>query len=317
MKKYLILFIISFFTFSCCWGQAKAVKKVVEKFSAKNVNRAVYEAAKKRTYKDLVEEGVSRTGRKYTGEALGEQIAKRAVRERTLKMMEKEGLKSFLEFGKNKARKDLEQINFSQFRKKLLMKEAATATRPSAYHLAIERNSLNEVGRYVSRTMTRILVTSKNQFVSRREYLKFVSKNSNVLQKSGKKNAKILRDNMLAVMGENGKYAKNTLKNANQAHHIVGEKTPKAADKLKTFGIDINDPMNGIFLPSNTRSGLRGTIHKGGHTQDYYDYVEQMFSTCKTKEDCYEVLDKIKDELYKGKIKLYSDSKHHVNKTFN
>lgn len=308
MKKYTIFFVISIFSFSCCWGQAKAAKKLVERISTKSAKKAAYEAAKKRTYNDLVAEGVNRTGRKYTGEALGKQIAKRAVREHTLKMMEKEGFESFLEFGRNKARKGLEQMNISQIRKEILAKEAATATRPSSYHSAIER---------ASRTLTRTFIKNKNQYVSKNVYVKYISKYPNSLQKTGHKDAKVLRNNMLAVMGKNGKYAENTLKNGNQAHHIIGEKTPKAAEKLKSFGIDINDPMNGIFLPSNIRSGLRGTVHRGGHSQDYYDYIEQMFSTCQTKDDCYEVLDKIKNELYKGKIKLYSDQKHYVNKTFN
>ena len=94
MKKYTIFFVISIFSFSCCWGQAKAAKKLVERISTKSAKKAAYEAAKKRTYNDLVAEGVNRTGRKYTGEALGKQIAKRAVREHTLKMMEKEGFES-------------------------------------------------------------------------------------------------------------------------------------------------------------------------------------------------------------------------------
>lgn len=314
MKKYLILFLLSFFAY-CCSGQVKAVKKAAERLSVKSARKAAYEAAKKRTYQDLVKEGINRTGRKYTGEALGEQIAKRVIRERTLKMMKKDGIKSFLEFGKGNALKVTEQMNFSQLRRTLITKDAGTATKLSSYHLAIERNCLDNVGRYASRTLTRIVITSKNQFVSKDEYLKYISRHPNILQKTGEKNATVLRKNMLAVMGKNAKYANNTLKNGNQAHHIVGEKTPKAAEILKSFGIDINDPMNGIFLPSSSRSGLRGTVHRGGHSQDYYDYVEQMLSNCKTREDCYEVLDKIKNELYRGKIKLYSKT-HHVNKTF-
>lgn len=41
-----------------------------------------------------------------------------------------------------------------------------------------------------------------------------------------------------------------------------------------------------------------------------------MFSSCRSKEDCYDVLDKIKNDLYKGKIKLYSDGVNKVNKIF-
>ena len=41
-----------------------------------------------------------------------------------------------------------------------------------------------------------------------------------------------------------------------------------------------------------------------------------MFSQCKSKKDCYEVLDKVKSDLYKGKIKLYKEGINKVNKTF-
>ena len=176
--------------------------------------------------------------------------------------------------------------------------------------------AIGEIGGYISKTMTRILVSSKNQFVSKSTYLKWVAKNDDRIVRTGVKDASVLRKNMLAVMGNDGKYAMNTLKNGNQAHHIIGNKTPMAAEKLHKYGIDINDPMNGVFLPSSSRSGLRGTIHRGGHTQDYYDYIEQMFSSCRSKEDCYDVLDKIKNDLYKGKIKLYSDGVNKVNKIF-
>ncbi len=178
-------------------------------------------------------------------------------------------------------------------------------------------DAAKNAGRYVAKTTTRIIVSPKNQFISKSQYLKWLTANTGVMiRKTGVKDAKVLRENMLAVMGEKGRFAKNTLKNGNQAHHIIGNETPVAASKLKQFGIDINDPMNGIFLPSSNRSGLRGVVHRGGHTRNYYDYVEQMFSQCKSKNDCYEVLDKIKSDLYKGNIKLYNEGTNKVNRTF-
>lgn len=122
-----------------CWGQAKAMKKLTERVTAKSAKKAALEAAKHRTYKELVSEGVMRTGRKYTGEALGERIAKRAVRDGVMKKMEKEGMESFLEFGTKRAMKDMEQMGFSGVKKELVRREAATATRPSAYHLAMQK----------------------------------------------------------------------------------------------------------------------------------------------------------------------------------
>lgn len=307
-----VVFILLLLATSCVgFCQTKAVTKIAERISAKGAKEAAFKSASKRTAEELLHEGIERTGKKYTGEALGKQIAKRVVRENVMKRMEKEGMESFLDYGKSQALKEFERMGVSNVKRNIILRDAATATRPSAYHLAI-----GEVGGYVSKTMTRILVSSKNQFVSKSTYLKWVAKNDDKIIRTGVKDAKVLRKNMLAVMGNDGKYAKNKLKNGNHAHHIIGNKTPLAAEKLNKYGIDINDPMNGVFLPSSSRSGLRGTIHRGGHTQDYYDYIEQMFSSCRSKEDCYDVLDKIKNDLYKGKIKLYSDGVNKVNKTF-
>lgn len=310
MKK--VVFILLLLATSCVsFCQTKAVTKIAERISAKGAKEAAFKTASKRTAEELLREGIERTGKKYTGEALGEQIAKRVLRENVMKRMEKEGMESFLDYGKSQALKEFERMGTSNVKRNIILKEAATATRPSAYHMAI-----GEIGGYISKTMTRILVSSKNQFVSKSTYLKWVAKNNDRIVRTGVKDASVLRKNMLAVMGNDGKYAMNTLKNGNQAHHIIGNKTPMAAEKLHKYGIDINDPMNGVFLPSSSRSGLRGTIHRGGHTQDYYDYIEQMFSSCRSKEDCYDVLDKIKNDLYKGKIKLYSDGVNKVNKIF-
>lgn len=310
MKK--VVFILLLLATSCVsFCQTKAVTKIAERISAKGAKEAAFKTASKRTAEELLREGIERTGKKYTGEALGEQIAKRVLRENVMKRMEKEGMESFLDYGKSQALKEFERMGTSNVKRNIILKDAATATRPSAYHMAI-----GEIGGYISKTMTRILVSSKNQFVSKSTYLKWVAKNDDKIVRTGVKDASVLRKNMLAVMGNDGKYAMNTLKNGNQAHHIIGNKTPMAAEKLHKYGIDINDPMNGVFLPSSSRSGLRGTIHRGGHTQDYYDYIEQMFSSCRSKEDCYDVLDKIKNDLYKGKIKLYSDGVNKVNKIF-
>lgn len=269
MKK--VVFILLLLATSCVsFCQTKAVTKIAERISAKGAKEAAFKTASKRTAEELLREGIERTGKKYTGEALGEQIAKRVLRENVMKRMEKEGMESFLDYGKSQALKEFERMGTSNVKRNIILKEAATATRPSAYHMAI-----GEIGGYISKTMTRILVSSKNQFVSKSTYLKWVAKNNDRIVRTGVKDASVLRKNMLAVMGNDGKYAMNTLKNGNQAHHIIGNKTPMAAEKLHKYGIDINDPMNGVFLPSSSRSGLRGTIHRGGHTQDYYDYIEQ------------------------------------------
>ena len=231
----------------------------------------------------------------------GEKAAKALMKEGT----ERVGMKASRKLSEEEMKKlGKEAILHNSGTRKVAMKDA----------LGI---SVKETSRYVSKIGTRIMIRSKNQFLTKKQYIKWLSENGGgKIVKTGIKDGSILRKNMLTTMGANGKYARNTLKNGNMAHHVIGNKTPKAASKLKLFGIDINDPMNGVFLPSNNRSGLRGTIHRGGHTQDYYDYVEQIFSNCKSKDDCYNVLDLIKGDFYKGKIKLYTNAKHQVNRTF-
>lgn len=317
MKKF-IIFLSTVCLCMTCFGQTKAIVKIADRISIKTAKRSALEIIKTKPEKELLKEGLARTGKKYTGEALGQQIVKRAMRESVMEKMKKQGIESFLAFGKNNAKTIFEHTGFSQVRKKMLEQEVETKTKKSFYHKTIDNisNKTKEVNKYINRTATRIIISSKNQFITEKQYLKWINRNPNAIIKTGVKDADILRTNMYAVMGKNSKYAKNFLKNGNQAHHIIGNRTPKAAEILKKYDIDINDPMNGIFLPSSNRSGLRGTIHRGGHTQEYYDYVEQLFMNCKSQKDCYEVLDKIKKELYEGKIKLYSPQKHASNRTF-
>lgn len=163
------IFLMSIFIWAIpcqSWGQAKAVRKMAERVTAKSAKHTAYEVARQRTYKELVREGLERTGRKYTGEALGERIAKRALRESVLEKMEKEGIGSFLEYGKAKAFKDMERMGTSSCKRKLMAKDAATASRPSAYHLAMENNNVTR--KNVTRAATK----------AERKYLESVIKKS-------------------------------------------------------------------------------------------------------------------------------------------
>lgn len=245
----------------------------------------------------LIFSGCSQIGKK-----IGAQVSKEVV-EDVAKNESKSVAKNILKNGEKEAAEQVTKEGIKSVSKTELKNAILGRTK--------------DVGKYVEKTFTRILVKSKNQYVTAKDYVKWLSEPSHTIIKGEAKSGKVLRQNMFRVMTKKEKkYALNTLKNGNQAHHIIGEATPKAASQLKKYGIDINDPMNGIFLPSSSRSGLRGTVHRGGHTQDYYNYVEQLFSNCKSKDECYEVLDKIKGDLYNGKIRLYKDA-HKVNRTFN
>lgn len=290
MKKIFRILLI----FSVCLSFVSC-KKII-KTSDNFIEKKILSRGSKEISKEVAEKSAKELGSSYVGKSVGHQIVRNAVRKKVKEEMKEEGVKSFLEFGSYKASKKLTNISVPSVKNKLLKRSES-------------------IGNYISINATRIRVTERNQFVSNKRYLKWIKKNGhNMIVKTGVKDSKTLRENMYIIMDNNSKYAQNTLKNANQAHHIVGNRTPVSAEKLKKFGIDINDPMNGIFLPSSYSSGLKGTIHKGGHTQDYYEYVEQRFMNCHSQKECYEILDRIKEDLFNGKIKLYNN--HQVNRTF-
>ena len=92
------------------------------------------------------------------------------------------------------------------------------------------------------------------------------------------------------------------------AHHIVGRDTPQAAKKLEEFGIDRNDPANGILLPNSPESPLKGAVHgQGRHSMDYSNEVEQRFAGVTSREEALEVLQSIKEDLYSGDLYVHKD----------
>lgn len=319
MKKFIlriilisILTVLSYSSFA----QKQLVKTVYKgtkglfRTEAKVLTKEGVEAANKSMLKDAFKSGAEEIGKNYVRKASAKQLVRSAVRKKLLKEIEEKELGSLLRYGMLGAKKEIAHTE-----KSAVKALAENASGNINYSNKI-RACLKNIGKKISKTFTRIVVSSKNQYITSSQYLRILKNKKITIKETGVKDAKVLRENMLKVMGEDAKYAKNTLKNGNQAHHIIGNSTPLASSKLKQFGIDINDPVNGIFLPSSDRSGLRGVVHRGGHTQEYYDYIEQMFSQCKSKKDCYEVLDKIKSDLYKGKIKLYNEGANKVNKTF-
>lgn len=313
--KY-ILSVLFIFCPSLLFGQTQLVKSALKgskglfKTEAKNLAIEGAEAANKSLMKEAFKTGSEEIGKNYMKEASAKQLIRKAVRRKVLKNIEEKELGSILHYGMVNAKKEIAHTEKSAV--KVLAEKSSNNNNYSKEILA----SSKKIGAYISKTMTRIRISSKNQYITASRYLKIAESKPDLIKKTGVKDAKVLRNNMYAVMGKDAKFAKETMKNGNQAHHIIGNSTPLAASKLEKYGIDINDPMNGILLPSSDRSGLRGVVHRGGHTEDYYNYIEQMFSQCKSKKDCYEVLDKIKSELYQGKIHLYNEGTNKVNKTF-
>lgn len=92
------------------------------------------------------------------------------------------------------------------------------------------------------------------------------------------------------------------------AHHIVGNNTPVAAAKLDEFGIDRNDPANGIFLPTSHDSECKGSLHTGNHLNSYYEEVDRRFQNVSSREEALEVLQSLKEDLYNGDLPLQNDT---------
>lgn len=251
--------------------------------------------------KELKDAGVS-----IVEKTVARQTIRKIAREKLLIFVKEQGFKSFMEYANNNASKKLLASKISMYGKNAIKSSQST------YKASLL--SLRKAQKYVKRTITRISISKKEQFIMSKDYISVISTQKVDLKFGYPKDANKLRENMLQCMSEKTRKIITDSKNKNQAHHIIGNVTPIAFAKLKKFNIDINDPMNGIFLPANGTSGLKGTVHHGGHKQDYYDYIENLFINCNTKQDCYDVLDKIKNDLYKGKIELYNT--HKANYTF-
>ena len=73
----------------------------------------------------------------------------------------------------------------------------------------------------------------------------------------------------------------------NDAHHMVGfgdKRVEELRTRLEQMGIDINDPVNGVWVPNK--------IHKRMHTNDYYNQINADFRGITTKEEALQVLEK-------------------------
>lgn len=122
MKKF-IIFLSTVCLCMTCFGQTKAIVKIADRISIKTAKRSALELIKTKTEKELLKEGLARTGKKYTGEALGQQIVKRAMRESVMEKMKKQGIESFLAFGKTMQKLFLSIQDFRKFAKRCLNKK--------------------------------------------------------------------------------------------------------------------------------------------------------------------------------------------------
>ncbi|GAA1380874.1 AHH domain-containing protein [Catellatospora chokoriensis] len=88
-------------------------------------------------------------------------------------------------------------------------------------------------------------------------------------------------------------------------HHMVASTSPKAAparQQLANFGIDINDPRNGVFLPRGSASPnpTGAAVHSKVHANVYYDTVNYLMSGARNASEGTDVLNYIRNQLQAG-----------------
>ncbi len=91
------------------------------------------------------------------------------------------------------------------------------------------------------------------------------------------------------------------------AHHIVAHGDDRAAGALKildTFGVGVDDAVNGVFLPGFKKSpNPHGkAVHGNLHTNRYYKRVETLLEGAKSKADVERVLREIANKLENGLV---------------
>lgn len=92
------------------------------------------------------------------------------------------------------------------------------------------------------------------------------------------------------------------------AHHIVASNARSAErtrETLADLGIRINDPVNGVYLPLNSKCyekyGFdKAQCHSSLHTEIYYVRVDSWIQSSQTRHDVCKGLYKIKSLLLKG-----------------
>ncbi|KUO15386.1 hypothetical protein AQJ91_41725 [Streptomyces dysideae] len=71
---------------------------------------------------------------------------------------------------------------------------------------------------------------------------------------------------------------------------------------LAKYGIDVNDAVNGVYLPTGSKSANPNntSVHSKIHTNDYYGYVNDMMAGARNRSEAIDVLSHIRRQLQGG-----------------
>ena len=141
MRRIISLILFAVFVTGYRYSQGAAFKKIANKFSSKTIKKEALHSATKRSEKELLKEGIERTGNKYSGKALSERVVKKSLRNSILEKMEKEGLDSFFGYSTFVCDNTIKRIGKS----KLNVVNEVNKSRLANYTNAIRNNTTGSV----------------------------------------------------------------------------------------------------------------------------------------------------------------------------
>ena len=282
---------------------------------AEQIVKAEVKQAAKAGIKQFVKTEVKQEAKqvvKQEAKQLAKQEAKQVAKQEAKQVAKQEAKQIVKQEVKYAAKTEVKQVA-KQEEKQLLQHGTEQTIKEKSLSDDLAKSKFSSFRNNVKTAVTRVRISTDNQYIKASEYEKFLLNPNNKekianLTFGANKDAVILRKNMKIVMGDSYKYAE---QGGNAAHHIVGggKASAPAREILERYGIDINDPRNGIFLPMSPENILKGTNHPGKHQDEYFYEVNRRLGEAKCKDQCLEILDDLKEELYKGKIALQNELK--------
>lgn len=82
----------------------------------------------------------------------------------------------------------------------------------------------------------------------------------------------------------------------------TSKRAAPARGVLVKYRIDINEAVNGIYLPTGSKSANPNSmsVHSKIHTKDYYTYVNDLMAGARNRSEAIDVLSHIRRQLQGG-----------------
>lgn len=252
MRKFISILLIVMVCLS-----SVGCKKLVKNFG-KETSQDLLTTTSREALEDLAKKSAKETGSKYVGKSLGNQIIKKAAREKVEKEMKKEGLKSFLQYGNHKISKEIKSIGVSHYRGQMLKNNGKKSyvnnlrSLRRANKLHINNFYKNLEGKPYSTLYKGIKIKSYKQG---QEALDFISKENSELYKSIKK-----------MMDSDGPF--------NNLYYLKHFECAKGKNGELLIYNSSNDALSSaILVKGNSITTLSGCTEKCGSPNMFLDYL--------------------------------------------